>query len=100
LEFDEQIILHDNAPPRSAQLEQRVSAKHNIPQVRQPSYSPYVVASRDSFSFPKLSISKGKRSDEQETTEYNAMEQLLGSLEDESEAASGNGRSGATSRLH
>lgn len=69
-------LHHDNAPPHSAHLVQTFLAKHGIPQVRHPPYSPDL-APNDFFLFPKLKKDlKGRRFQDTEEIKTNATEQL------------------------
>lgn len=76
-------LHHDNAPAHSAQLVQQFLAKHNIPQVRQPPYSPDL-APCDFFLFPKIkSHLKGRRFQDVGEIKENATRQLHTISEDE-----------------
>ena len=76
-------LHHDNAPAHSAQLVQQFLAKYNIPQVRQPPYSPDL-APCDFFLFPKIkSHLKGRRFQDVGEIKENATRQLHTISEDE-----------------
>jgi transposase/AraC-like DNA-binding protein len=77
---------HDNAPAHKAQLVQQFLAKHNIPQVQQPPYSPDL-APCDFFLFPKIkSHLKGRRFQDVEEIQANATRQMLAIPEKEFQA--------------
>ena len=70
-------LHHDNAPAHSAHLIQDFLAKHNIPLVRQPPYSPDM-APCDFWLFPKLKLPlKGTRFESREDIMRNATYRLL-----------------------
>ena len=70
------LLHHDNAPAHSSNLMQHFLAKHEIIQLRQPSYSPDI-APCDFWMFPKLKMAlKGKRFDDIETIQSNATREL------------------------
>ncbi|VVC38688.1 Transposase, type 1 [Cinara cedri] len=69
---------HDNAPAHSVHVVQQFLAKHDIPVVSQPPYSPDL-APCDYFLFPKIKIAlKGKRFQDVDEIKQNATEQLRG----------------------
>ena len=69
-------LHHDNAPAHSAHVVQQFLAKHGIPVVSQPPYSPDL-APCDFFLFPKIKMAlKGKRFQDVDEIKQNATEQL------------------------
>lgn len=71
-------LHHDNAPAHSAHVVQQFLAKHGIPVVSQPPYSPDL-APCDFFLFPKIKMAlKGKRFQDVDEIKQNATEQLRG----------------------
>ena len=69
-------LHHDNAPPHSAHLVQNFLAKHGIPQLRHPPYSPDL-SPNDFFLFPRLKRHlKGRRFEDTEAIKVNATAQL------------------------
>ncbi|KAL4113507.1 hypothetical protein QTP88_017119 [Uroleucon formosanum] len=71
-------LHHDNAPAHSAHVVQQFLAKHGIPVVSQPPYSPDL-APYDFFLFPKIKMAlKGKRFQDVDEIKQNATEQLRG----------------------
>ncbi|KAL4149391.1 hypothetical protein QTP88_003351 [Uroleucon formosanum] len=71
-------LHHDNAPAHSAHVVQQFLAKHGIPVVSQPPYSPDL-APCDFFLFPKIKMAlKGKRFQNVDEIKQNATEQLRG----------------------
>jgi histone-lysine N-methyltransferase SETMAR len=70
------LLHHDNAPAHASHLVQQFLAKHQIPQVNQPPYSPDL-APCDFFLFPKVKLTlKGSRFDDVDTIKMNATQQL------------------------
>lgn len=71
------MLHHDNAPSHTSHLVQSFLAKHGIPQVQQPPYSPDL-APCDFFLFPRLKKTlKGRRFDDQAAIKKNATAELL-----------------------
>ncbi|KAL4088708.1 hypothetical protein QTP88_023792 [Uroleucon formosanum] len=71
-------LRHDNAPAHSAHVVQQFLAKHGIPVVSQPPYSPDL-APCDFFLFPKIKMAlKGKCFQDVDEIKQNATEQLRG----------------------
>lgn len=69
-------LHHDNAPAHRSQLVREFLAKHQIPQVLQPPYSPDL-SPCDLFLFPKIkSALKGKRFEDIPAIKGNTTEQL------------------------
>jgi histone-lysine N-methyltransferase SETMAR len=74
--FGNWILHHDNAPAHRAVTTNKFLAKHNIPSLPQPPYSPDLVPC-DFFFFPKLkNTMKGRRLDYIEDIQSNATRQL------------------------
>ena len=70
------LLHHDNVPAHSSNLVQQFLAKHKIVQLCQPPYSPDI-APCDFWMFPELKMAlTGKRFDDIETIQNNAMRQL------------------------
>ncbi|KAE9541769.1 hypothetical protein AGLY_003760 [Aphis glycines] len=69
-------LHHDNTPAHSAHVVQQFLAKHGIPVVSQPPYSPDL-APCDFFLFPKIKMAlKSKRFQDVDEIKQNATEQL------------------------
>ena len=69
-------LHHDNAPAHTAHLVPQFLAKHGVPQVGQPSYSPDM-APCDFFLFPKIkSQLKGRRFQDVDDIQKNATKEL------------------------
>ena len=70
-------LHHDNAPAHASHLVQSFLEKHQIAQVTQPPYRPYLVPC-DFWLFPKLkSPLKGKKFQTIDEIEENTMGQLM-----------------------